>query len=178
MIRRISCCTLSGSCGGLCVARIWRRLLQRPLVHVQPAAALPVVPAAPVDDARLGHLLHVQEGVLVAQEIPARAHLPDQVHGQRVVVHPDPPHHVLDHAREIVVHHQLAEVEGYSHLQHPQTVDHVGSCQRRYQGREGLLMARLGIRQLGIPLPTGHEAGQRVAVRQLGHRRADQGQLR
>ena len=86
--------------------------------------------------------------------------------------------HCLIIAGELVVHDELAEVEGHARLDHPQTVDEVGACQRRHQAGQGLLVATLGIDHLGVALRTGDPAGQQVEARDLGDRRADERRTR
>lgn len=102
-----------------------------PLVQVPGALALPVVPARPVEQLWTRGDPHVLVGVLVADKLLERPDLVDDVYRQGVVVDRNASHRVLDHPGEVVVHHKLTEVEGDSHLQHSQTVDYVGTCQRR-----------------------------------------------
>ena len=85
--------------------------------------------------------------------------------------------HVLDHARELVVHDELAAIEGDARLDHPRTVDQVGPCQRCHEAGEGLLVPDLGVTELGVCLQPGDEARQQVAPRHLGHGGADHGEL-
>ena len=68
---------------------------------------------------------------------------------------------LLDHARELVVHDQLAEVERHAQFDHPQPIDQVGACQRSQQAGQGLLVTGLRVTSLASAYNPATKLGSR-----------------
>ena len=83
-----------------------------------------------------------------------------------------------DHPGELVVHDELPVVERDARLDHPRAVDEVGTCQRRQQRGQGLLVTGLSVEELGVALQPSDIAGQPVLTSEKGDRRADHAALR
>ena len=112
------------------------------------------------------------------EEVTERADPGNVVHRHRLVVDGDAADRELDHPRDLVVHDQLAKVEGDARFDHPRPVDLVGACQRRKESGEGLLVTGLRVTELGVRLQPGDETGEQVAAGDLGAGGAEQRELR
>ena len=135
--------------------------LARARVQVGRAGSGPVLSYPAVQQPRRALLAHVLVGRIEAKEVTERADLRDVLHRQRLVVDRDAAHRELDHARELVVHDELAVVEGDARLEHPQAVDQVGACQRWQKGRKGLLVPGLGTPTLASAYAPATQLGSR-----------------
>lgn len=123
-------------------------LFQCLFVHGETAGARPFVPHPAVDKRRLRHLFHVIERVTFRDKLVKGSYLSNDIDGQGLLGNRDSVDHVFDHSGELVVHDKLTVIKGYPGFEHAQSVNQVGTCQRRKQTGQCFLVGSLSIGKL------------------------------
>ena len=93
---------------------------------------------------------------------PLRAHLAHRLDGEALVVDIDSPHRAVHRPEHVVVDHEALQAHPQQARQHARGfVDEVGPGMSGQHRRVSLLVAGLGVRQLGIRHP-GRDAGREI----------------